>query len=233
MACLRITRGPAPAIHALACGDAVIELGGHARRTDGVASVVEASDPCRQLGIGRGPQLAALGRLEPDVVGGTLAFDERAQSSHLGGRGVVGDELEATHQREQRSSSRCRRRSPPEASRARSGGPVACALAQQMPADRERCKGSVPAPVAGCRRHQPVVGKRPRCGRATTHRCIEVRGRAGLTSAGRVCSPSLKPERDGSNQDTISSAVRHSAGQHEPVREATCAQANVGPDGGA
>src|SRR5690606_33803300 len=42
---------------------------------------------------------AGRGGLEPGVVGRTPNLDELAQSLHLEGGGVVGDELEATHQR--------------------------------------------------------------------------------------------------------------------------------------
>jgi hypothetical protein len=81
----------------------VVELGGDPRRPLGAVLGVHGPDPRRELGISPSPLLACRGSLEPGVVGGALDLDERAQSLHrparAGGGGVVGDELEATHQR--------------------------------------------------------------------------------------------------------------------------------------
>ena len=52
-----------------------------------------------ELSVCPGALLAHWGCVEPGVVGRALDLDELAQSLHLEGGGVVGDELEATHQR--------------------------------------------------------------------------------------------------------------------------------------
>ena len=77
----------------------VVELGGDPRRPAGLVLVVDGSDPFSQrrigsssFGPGGGPGLPGIERLARHL-------DELAQSLHRVGGGVVGDELEATHQR--------------------------------------------------------------------------------------------------------------------------------------
>jgi len=65
----------------------------------GVVLGVDGPDPLRELDIGPGTLVACRGGLDPGVVGRALDLDELTESLHLEGGGVVGDELEATHQR--------------------------------------------------------------------------------------------------------------------------------------
>jgi hypothetical protein len=59
---------------------------------------MDGAGPLGEQAVGCGACLACRpGRL-PGVEGGPLDLDEFAQSLHLEGGGVVGDELEATHQ---------------------------------------------------------------------------------------------------------------------------------------
>jgi hypothetical protein len=76
----------------------VVELGRDPRCPTGLVLLVDGPDPHREPGVGRGPLLMGRGGSLPGVVGGSLDLDELAQPLHLVGGGVVGDELEATHQ---------------------------------------------------------------------------------------------------------------------------------------
>ena len=86
-------------VHPLLGGLVVVEFGGRTWRTDGVVLGMDRSDLLGELGIRSRTSRTAWGALAPGVVGRTLDLDELAQSLHLEGGGVVGDELEATHQR--------------------------------------------------------------------------------------------------------------------------------------
>lgn len=77
----------------------VVELGGDPGRAEGVVRVVNGPDPLGQSRIRRSAGGPGRCTCLPCVVGGTLDLDELTQSLHLEGGGVVGDELEATHQR--------------------------------------------------------------------------------------------------------------------------------------
>src|SRR5690606_36332831 len=69
----------------------------------GVVSLVDLADPLDQRGVRGGPLGPRWCPGLPRVVGGALDLDELTQSLHrparAGGGAVVGDELEATHQR--------------------------------------------------------------------------------------------------------------------------------------
>ena len=91
--------GDALVVHPLLGGGAVVELGGDPGRADGVVGLMNLADPRLELGVRRGPPLAGRCACLPGVVGRALDLDELAQSVHREGGGVVGDELEATHQR--------------------------------------------------------------------------------------------------------------------------------------
>src|SRR5699024_6483047 len=86
-------------VHAvLECGT-VVELGRDPWDTLSVVLGVDDADPLQQLRIVGGSLGPCGGACLPGVVGGTLDVDELAQSLHRVGGVVVGDELEATHQR--------------------------------------------------------------------------------------------------------------------------------------
>src|SRR4051794_38875382 len=80
-------------------GGAVVELGGHPRRPVGPVDGVHRPDPPGQLGVGGGPGGAHRGAGLPGVERGPGDLHGLAQPLHLEGVSVVGDELEAGHQR--------------------------------------------------------------------------------------------------------------------------------------
>src|SRR5690606_4064512 len=86
-------------VHALTGRRMVVELGGDPRRTLGAVDGMDGPDPLGQRRIVGCSGFSGRGCLEPGVVGRALDLDELTQSLHLEGGGVIGDELEATHQR--------------------------------------------------------------------------------------------------------------------------------------
>src|SRR5690606_21965037 len=85
-------------VHALAGRGAVVELGSDPGRAAGLVLLVCGPDPFSQRRVRDRPGLTPGSGLDPRVVGRALDLDELTQSLHLEGGGVVGNELEATHQ---------------------------------------------------------------------------------------------------------------------------------------
>src|SRR3954451_23797304 len=86
-------------LHPVGGFGAVVELGGDPRRPVGPVGVVHFADPLRELLISSGTGGAGLGAGLPGVERGPRDLHGRAQPLHLEGVSVVGDELEAAHQR--------------------------------------------------------------------------------------------------------------------------------------